>query len=66
MSSQIQAADEVRHTNLATRKPILKAAGLNTDASLSTQVGLAMKADLNIPWNKLRHLRSYNNITLAA
>ena len=58
-SSQAQIADELCQTNPQSRREILKEAGFNVEHTIPPSAGLALKADLNIPWNKLRHLRRY-------
>ena len=40
------------------QKELLQQAGLNAATDVTGAEGLAMKADLSIPWHKLRALRS--------
>ena len=63
-SSQVQFADELRHTSKDHRESILKAAGFDASQEMSPETALALKADLQLPWNKLRHLRRYYILTL--
>ncbi len=50
-----QLEDKVGRTSPEVRQQILKNAKINENAVSPKEV-LAMKADLSIPWNKLRHL----------
>lgn len=54
-SSQFQA--EVKALSQEERQQLLKSAGITID--IPPEQGLAMKADLAIPWNKLRIIRRY-------
>ena len=58
-SSQVQFADELHHTSKDRRESILKVAGFDASQEMSPEAALALKADLQLPWNKLRHLRRY-------
>ena len=51
-ASPSQLADELSTSD---RKLLLEKAGIKPDIPVGQ--GLAMKAELSIPWNKLRHLR---------
>ena len=51
-----QFEDEVLRTTPEVRCQILKNAKICQE-TVSPEEVLAMKADLSIPWNKLRHLR---------
>ncbi len=53
--AQLQLADELKATSREVRRNILKEAGITPEISAGS--GLAMKADLALPWRKLRHLR---------
>ena len=48
---------ELRHLAKQERQEILKCSGLTLEVPPGE--GLAMKSDLGIPWNKLRHLRRF-------
>ena len=50
-----QLEHEVSRTTPEERQELLKRA--NILPTVTHKEGLAMKADLSIPWNKLRHLR---------
>ena len=60
-SSQMQFADELCHTRKEERRLLLQAAGFGNENEISPGAGLALKADLQIPWNKLRHLQRYSS-----
>ena len=51
-----QLASEVLQLSQVERKELLKEAGL-VASDLPVEHGLAMKADLGLPWNKVRTLR---------
>ena len=53
--STAQLQEEMKHLNKQERQQLLLDAGFTLD--ISPEQGLAMKADLGIPWNKLRVLR---------
>ena len=53
--AQKQLTDELKITDAEVRKNILKEAGITPE--ISAGEGLAMKADLALPWHKLRYLR---------
>ena len=53
--SQLQA--EVKMLTSEERQDLLKSAGITID--IPPEQGLAIKADLAIPWNKLRVIRRY-------
>ena len=58
--SSIQLQEEVKATTAAERELLLaelQKGGLKVDVSTSQSLG--MKADLNIPWSKLRVIRRY-------
>ena len=50
--------DELQSSTRAEREELLKAVGL-APGEIKAGEGLAMKAELGIPWSKLRHLRRY-------
>ena len=56
-SSISQLQDELKTLTREERQEILKSAGVTID--IPPEQGLAMKADLAIPWNKLRIIRRY-------
>ena len=62
VTAKRQLVDELRMTTPDERQEFLKKA--NIVPTISHSEGLAIKADLTIPWSKLRHLRRYvvNNI----
>ena len=53
--TQLQA--EVKMLSSEERQDLLKSVGITID--IPPEQGLAMKADLAIPWNKLRIIRRY-------
>lgn len=53
--AQLQA--EVKMLTSEERQDLLKSAGITVD--IPAEQGLAIKADLAIPWNKLRVIRRY-------
>ena len=55
-----QLADELSTTCPEERKTLLEKAGIKPEIPVGQ--GLVMKAELSIPWNKLRHLRSVYKI----
>jgi hypothetical protein len=55
--STIQFNNELKQLPIEERKILMKEA--NFTISIPPEQGLAMKADLNIPWNKLRIMRRY-------
>ena len=54
----MQMADELQTCTRSERERLLTAAGL-PPGEIEPGAGLAMKAELGIPWHKLRHLRRY-------
>ena len=56
--SKAQLQAEVKGLPAEERKKLLLSAGITLD--IPPEKGLAMKADLAIPWNKLRTIRRYN------
>ena len=58
-SEHIQLQSEIRLLDSEDREKLLHTIGLHTE--VSAEQGLALKADLAIPWNKLRVMRRYNN-----
>ena len=63
--STAQLAHEVQGRQREEREKLLeelKKAGGNCLLCVPVQSSLAMKADLNIPWNKLRMIRMYSSI----
>ncbi len=55
VGAQQQLVDELKPTNRKVREEIIKEAGITPEIPYGE--GLAMKADLALPWRKLRHLR---------
>ena len=55
--ARIQLVDELKHVDADLRHSILKEAGITPE--ISPGQGLAMKAELMLPWNKMRHLQRY-------
>lgn len=53
--AQFQLQEEIKHLSKEERQDLLKKAGFTLE--VSPEQGLAMKADLGIPWNKLRIIR---------
>ena len=53
--TKVQLQAEVRALSAEERQDLLKSAGITID--IPPDQGLAMKADLAIPWNKLRIIR---------
>jgi hypothetical protein len=56
----IQQLSELRRLGRHERQMIVREAGLNLE--IPPGEGLAMKAELEIPWNKIRHMRRYVNL----
>ena len=54
-----QQADELRHLRKEERDHLLCDAGLMPQGKLGQGAGLALKADLHLPWFKLRKLRRW-------
>lgn len=50
--STSQLREEIRHLSRSERQELLHSAGFTLE--IPAEQGLAMKADLGIPWNKLR------------
>ena len=55
-----QLVDELNATDYEERQKILKEAGITPE--ISPGEGLAMKAELALPWRKLQHLRRYERV----
>ncbi len=55
VGAQLQLVDELKATSRDVRQSSLKEAGITPEIAFGD--GLAMKADLALPWRKLRHLR---------
>ncbi len=53
--SAAQLREEVKHLSKAERQELLHSGGFRLD--VPAEQGLAMKADLGLPWNKLRIIR---------
>ncbi len=53
--SASQMREEIRHLNKNERQELLHDAGFTLN--IAPEQGLAMKADLGLPWNKLRIVR---------
>ena len=60
--SQAQLQAEVRGLPSEERRKLLTSARITLD--VPPEKGLAMKADLVIPWNKLRTIRRYNKMSI--
>ena len=56
--SQTQLQAELKTFSPEERQDLLKSAGITIN--IPPEQGLAIKADLAIPWNKLRVIRRYN------
>ena len=56
-SSGAQMGDEIKMLPKEVREALMKEA--NFTITIPPEAGLAMKASLNIPWNKLRLMRRY-------
>lgn len=52
---EIQRMSELRRLGREERQSIIREAGLRLE--IPPGEGLAMKSELGIPWNKLRHIR---------
>jgi len=52
-----QLVDELNATDYEERQKILKESGITPE--ISSGEGLAMKAELALPWRKLQYLRKY-------
>lgn len=57
LSVSVQQLAELRRLGQEERIAIIKEAGLALD--IPPDEGLAMKTELGLPWNKIRHLRRY-------
>ena len=55
----MQLGHELRACDSADRKQVLEDLGGAFHVKIPTESSLALKADLNIPWSKLRTLRRY-------
>ena len=55
LDSNVQLLAEIRRMGQDERSTIVKEAGLSVE--ISSEQGVAMKTDLGLPWNKIRHLR---------
>ena len=53
--SSTQLKEEIQHLNKDERQDLLQNAGFTLE--IPAEQGLAMKADLGLPWNKLRVIR---------
>ena len=53
---------EVTTLSVESRTQLLEKAGITL--TIPEQQGLAMKADLALPWNKMRELRRYSNVSV--
>lgn len=53
--SSTQLREEIKHLSKTERQELLHTAGFTLD--IPPEQGLAMKADLGLPWNKLRIIR---------
>ena len=56
--SQVLVRHEIRRLGKEEREKLLRDAGLTVE--IGCKKGLAMKADLALPWSKLREIRRYN------
>jgi hypothetical protein len=52
---------EVTTLSIESRKQLLEKVGITL--TITEQQGLAMKADLALPWNKMRELRRYSSVS---
>jgi hypothetical protein len=59
--NSFQLAGEVKACTLEEREKILEDLQSGIKVSIPTSHALAMKADLGIPWSKLRAIRRYDN-----
>lgn len=57
-SVYVQQLVELRRLGSDERQMIIREAGLTIE--VKPEQGLAMKTELGIPWNKIRHLRRYD------
>lgn len=57
--TKVQMVNEMRRIPKEEREILMKEAQFKV--TIPPEQGLAMKADLNIPWNKLRVMRRYVN-----
>ena len=64
-SVQIQFRSEIMSSSKEERQSLLKQAGLQTPNEINAEEGLAFKAQLSIPWQKLCHIRRYLLRTLT-
>ena len=62
-SAAAQMQDELQSSTKAEREELLKAAGL-APGEIEAGAGLAMKAELGIPWSKLRRRRCIPPLSL--
>ena len=53
--SSTQLKEEIQHLNKDERQDLLQNTGFTLE--IPAEQGLAMKADLDLPWNKLRVIR---------
>ena len=60
-TSTVQFEAEVKALNQEERQQLLKSAGITID--IPPEQGLAMKADLAIPWNRLRIIWRYYQLS---
>lgn len=56
-STKLQQIAELKRINDNNRSIIIQEAGMSID--IPPEQGLAMKTELGLPWNKIRHLRRY-------
>lgn len=57
-SVNLQQLVELKRFGSDERQMIIREAGLTIE--VKPEQGLAMKTELGIPWNKIRHLRRYD------
>ena len=62
MGARRQLVDELVGVDTAIRQSILKEAGITPE--ISAGEGLAMKAELALPWERLRVLRRYIHLNI--
>lgn len=53
----VQKRKELQGMGKEERQKILREAGVH--AEITPEDGIAMKTDLGIPWNKIRHIRRF-------
>lgn len=64
-SSQVQLQDEIKVLNKEEREELVKSLYNHTRTDVATEKILAFKADLSIPWNKLRTMRRWVHVPVT-